>query len=109
MKVVQVGLSFAADQLITLMIKLPTKILTLIALLLVRFYRRFISPYKGFRCAHGALHGISCSDVALQALTTKPFFSALADIQSQRSACRLAHESIKLQGGLGSDLIICDC
>ncbi|MEM5550874.1 membrane protein insertion efficiency factor YidD [Pseudoalteromonas neustonica] len=34
-----------------------------LALLLIRFYQKRISPYKGFRCAHAALHqGVSCSE-----------------------------------------------
>jgi uncharacterized protein len=33
----------------------------------IGFYRRFLSPYKGFRCAYGAVYGRgSCSDVVLR-------------------------------------------
>ncbi|QPB85607.1 hypothetical protein CWC22_021600 [Pseudoalteromonas rubra] len=27
-----------------------------LAILLIRFYQRFLSPYKGFRCAHAVVH-----------------------------------------------------
>lgn len=36
--------------------------MTTLALLFIRFYQRFISPRKGFRCAHAAFFGgASCS------------------------------------------------
>ena len=37
-------------------------LLTSAALAAIRFYQRWISPYKGFRCAYGAHSGrCSCS------------------------------------------------
>lgn len=35
----------------------PAGVAQRLALLLIGAYRRWLSPYKGFRCAHAALHG----------------------------------------------------
>jgi putative component of membrane protein insertase Oxa1/YidC/SpoIIIJ protein YidD len=38
-------------------------LLRMVVLGLIGGYRRYLSPYKGFRCAHAACHGRgSCSD-----------------------------------------------
>ena len=48
----------------------PPAAVTLVVVSAINGYQRFISPYKGFRCAHRALHGrASCSEFAKCAIT----------------------------------------
>ena len=37
-----------------------------LAILLIRFYERFISPRKGFHCAHREMHGGDTCSVAVR-------------------------------------------
>jgi putative component of membrane protein insertase Oxa1/YidC/SpoIIIJ protein YidD len=63
--------------------------LALLAWLGVLWYRRWISPHKGFDCAHGALTTEpSCSAVGLQAFGEKTFSEAIPIILAQFSRCR---------------------
>jgi putative component of membrane protein insertase Oxa1/YidC/SpoIIIJ protein YidD len=66
------------------------------ALAAVITYRRLLSPLKGFRCAHAALHGVgsSCSDVALHAFATLPLGAAVAAVSEQLGKCRHARHII---------------
>lgn len=63
-----------------------------LGLLGVQGYRRYISPYKGFRCAHGALTGQpSCSEVAVNALRRHRFTKAIRIIRAQLTRCRATY------------------
>ena len=61
-----------------------------IVVLLIVAYRRWISPRKGFRCAHAAMNqGESCSDVGLRAFNSAASIADAARIlQEQRRRCR---------------------
>ena len=73
--------------------------LSLLAYGVVLFYRRYISPHKGFRCAHAALTGgPSCSTIAVEVLCHQPLSVAFPAIQGQRALCRDAYMEI-LDGG----------
>lgn len=59
---------------------------------LIRAYRRFVSPYKGFRCAHHVLHGEgSCSAFGLAVFQTHSFGRALALLRVRFRDCRQAY------------------
>lgn len=60
----------------------------------VYFYRRVISPHKGFRCAYASsTGGPSCSTVALNALMTEGFLSGVNEMTTQFKRCRTAQQS----------------
>ena len=51
-------------------------------------YQRFISPYKGFRCAHHACTGgMTCSNYGRFALRQYGFFGALPRIRERLVQC----------------------
>ncbi|HRD66974.1 MAG TPA: membrane protein insertion efficiency factor YidD [Candidatus Competibacter sp.] len=61
------------------------------ALAAISCYQRHLSPHKGFRCAHGVLHGgPSCSESARQAIAAVGFWRALPIVRAQLRACRAA-------------------
>jgi len=66
---------------------------------LIRSYRRWISPHKGFRCAHHALHGAgSCSTFGLAMFQTHPFGHAFALLRARFKDCRQAYRVLATQG-----------
>ena len=61
-------------------------------LIMIRFYQRFISPYKGFRCAHNELYRTgSCSEKVSSIVLKSPIGRMRKDIASQFRACKSAH------------------
>jgi putative component of membrane protein insertase Oxa1/YidC/SpoIIIJ protein YidD len=59
-------------------------------------YRHWISPYKGFHCAYGALtKEPSCSAVGLQAFRENTFSQAIPIILTQFARCRTAYVNYK--------------
>ncbi len=66
---------------------------------LIPAYRRFVSPHKGFRCAHHALHGAgSCSAFGLAAFETQPFGQAWALLRGRFKECRRAYLVMTSEG-----------
>lgn len=54
----------------------------------VKFYQKFISPYKGYQCAHGVHTGtISCSGYGMKALKSNEPLVALSLIRQRTKAC----------------------
>lgn len=68
--------------------------LTKFAVLLIRGYQRWISPYKGYCCAHKAYRGgTSCSEFALLSIREAGRVTlALPRIRARLYECRLAYE-----------------
>jgi putative component of membrane protein insertase Oxa1/YidC/SpoIIIJ protein YidD len=56
------------------------------AILLIKFYQRFISPYKGFRCAH------ACSEAVKKIIQEHGVFSSRTRISQRFSVCRVAND-----------------
>lgn len=70
--------------------------LALAAYVCVSAYRRWISPRKGFRCAHGALTGEpSCSDVAARAFRKTTFTQAVPIVRAQFHRCRRTYAAYR--------------
>jgi putative component of membrane protein insertase Oxa1/YidC/SpoIIIJ protein YidD len=68
----------------------------LLAFIAVAAYRRWLSPRKGFVCAHGAVTGEpSCSAVAAQALRHGTLSSAVPVIRAQFQRCRRSYAAFK--------------
>lgn len=54
-------------------------------------YQRWISPYKGFRCAHNVLHSRGgCSDFGKRAFTRHPAPMAWQLLRRRFAECRAA-------------------
>ncbi|QTL37564.1 membrane protein insertion efficiency factor YidD [Pseudoalteromonas viridis] len=63
-----------------------------LAILLIRFYQRFISPYKGFRCAHAVVHGgESCSHAVLAIVKADGLWGGYRKIRARMRACKQAY------------------
>lgn len=71
---------------------------TQMAIGLIRFYQRWISPIKGFRCAHRALHGgDSCSEAILKLVQARGVWSCLPDVRHRFRECALAARVYRLK------------
>ena len=69
----------------------PPGIASRLALLAIRGYQRWLSPIKGFRCAHAVHHGgPGCSGYAMQAISEHGLFGALGAIRRRFRACQAA-------------------
>lgn len=65
-----------------------SKVATFLMVKAVRFYQRFLSPYKGFRCAHAKYTGdISCSNYGLKVLKECSPQDAISLIRHRLKAC----------------------
>jgi putative component of membrane protein insertase Oxa1/YidC/SpoIIIJ protein YidD len=72
------------------------RLLAMAACAAVIAYRKFISPYKGYRCACAAITGgPSCSEVALLALRSHKFVTACHMIVNQLKLCGKSYRKYK--------------
>ena len=59
-------------------------------------YQKFISPHKGFACAHRVLYGCeSCSQYFKQVIAEEGIFVAIANAKGRFQECREANKIIK--------------
>ena len=59
-------------------------------------YQRFISPYKGFRCAHRALHGgPSCSEFARREVESNGLLRLVPTMRVRSVECAAAAQSLR--------------
>ena len=66
-----------------------------IAAMLIRMYQRYISPYKGFRCAHRVLHGgASCSEFARLYVQEHSVWAMPSALRLRFRECRMAKETL---------------
>jgi uncharacterized protein len=73
--------------------------MTILALWLIRFYQRFLSPHKGFHCAHSAFFGgNSCSGAIYNLIQEQGLWRALPQIQIRFGECRFAYETLVRTG-----------
>lgn len=69
----------------------PSGLATKTALGLIFVYQRWISPRKGFRCAHSVLHGgPGCSGFAKEAIRDVGFWKAVRVIRQRFRDCHAA-------------------
>ena len=62
----------------------------------IRFYQKYISPYKGFRCAHSVLHGgPGCSGAVLTIVEDKGLIRGFPQIRARFQSCKAAYLSIQ--------------
>lgn len=63
---------------------------------LITLYQRYISPYKGFRCAYGCYHQtLSCSGMVKNIIAEHGLIAGWPLIKQQFAACRLAYETLQ--------------
>ncbi len=78
-----------------------------VSVALIELYQRYISPFKGFRCAYRVATGeASCSEYAKQAIGEHGFWRSLQSIrnrfrQCRHAATRLAELTLANQSGPG--------
>jgi putative component of membrane protein insertase Oxa1/YidC/SpoIIIJ protein YidD len=59
-------------------------------------YQRYVSPWKGFRCAHSVLHGgTGCSGFARSAIQDHGFWGAIPHIRGRFRDCKAASETLR--------------
>ncbi|MEI8381254.1 MAG: membrane protein insertion efficiency factor YidD [Planctomycetota bacterium] len=76
---------------------------------LISFYQRFLSPHKGFCCAHRVLHGgPSCSVVVESILLERGAWSSWKDIWLRFRECQTAARTLRMEckGQLSAALAI---
>jgi putative component of membrane protein insertase Oxa1/YidC/SpoIIIJ protein YidD len=62
----------------------------------IGLYRRYVSPYKGFSCAHRVFNGgSSCSVFAEQAIRDHGVWAAVPMIKRHFLECRAAHTALR--------------
>jgi|GEM_PF-1040961 len=72
------------------------RVLSTWALGLIEVYGRFLSPVKGFRCAHAALHGgASCSHAVRGVIAQHGVLGGTALIAERFAACREAYAILR--------------
>lgn len=72
----------------------------LIAIAFVKGYQYFISPFKGYTCAHNALHqNGGCSSRVLAHIKDRPMTKWYLSYKQELSACRDAFEIIEKDRG----------
>jgi putative component of membrane protein insertase Oxa1/YidC/SpoIIIJ protein YidD len=68
-----------------------------LALGAIRLYRTHLSPRKGFRCAHHALHQTgSCSDFGLRVFADHGLIAGTALMRRRFAACAAAARALRL-------------
>lgn len=63
----------------------------------VRGYQRYLSPYKGFSCAHSRVYGgVSCSEYLRRSVQNNGLAEALPRFQKRLRACKEASHILSL-------------
>lgn len=66
-------------------------------------YQRYISPYKGFCCAHRVKHGgMSCSEYVKQALLHHGAWRSIPVIKKRFKECKMAASELNAQRHSGN-------
>lgn len=79
--------------------------LTAAAAGLITLYQRFVSPHKGFVCAHRALHhGPSCSAYVKNSLLSEGLWHTLTRLPARARACGAAARLLAARRNRPDDL-----
>ncbi len=79
---------------------LDSQLLRAIAIASINGYQKYLSPHKGFSCAHRVLHGgESCSQYVKSAVAKGGLSAAIALSQQRFAACKQAHQILRSQMG----------
>ena len=67
-----------------------------VAIYLINFYQKYISPYKGYCCAYRVYHNdISCSEFAKNSFNNLRFFHAISNIKQRFKECKISAQNLK--------------
>lgn len=62
----------------------------------IRLYQRYLSPHKGFCCAHAYVHGgSSCSQAVIDILNEQGVYGSYHSIRQRFQDCKQAYLSVK--------------
>ncbi|MGI0117057.1 membrane protein insertion efficiency factor YidD [Zooshikella sp. RANM57] len=65
-------------------------------LYLIKLYQQYLSPYKGFRCAHAVLNKRdSCSVAVSKIIARRGFLRGYQDIKKQFLRCAMASQHLE--------------
>jgi putative component of membrane protein insertase Oxa1/YidC/SpoIIIJ protein YidD len=82
------------------------------ALATIALYQRFISPHKGFRCAHAVQTGRrGCSALGARAIRRHGLWDGLGVLSCRLDACALSHDDLRATHGrrrLNAQAGVCD-
>lgn len=82
----------------------PLRLTTTWAVRLIQIYQRYISPYKGFRCAHSVAYGSpSCSAAVKQIVLQHGLVAGWPAIRRRFQACRQAARLLNEAAGPAPD------
>lgn len=82
----------------------------IIAINSIATYQSYISPRKGFACAHRILHGDeSCSMYVKRILGEETLMSAIQLSRQRFKACFAANQSLKTTNGSSGGCIVIPC
>ncbi len=82
----------------------------LLAVSSIDVYKTYISPRKGFSCAHRMLHGDeSCSDYVRRMFSSENFMAAVQLSRGRFQNCAAASKSLKASGSSGGCIVIPCC
>lgn len=63
---------------------------------LIKLYQHYISPYKGFSCAHVAVHkGDSCSEAIKKIIAKHGILTGRKLIKTRFNECTVAYQSLE--------------
>lgn len=80
-----------------------------VLLFAIRCYQRFVSPYKGFRCAYREHTGYaSCSTLGYRAVRRHGIFTGLGLIKQRTSLCGVVHRRTHPARTLNPQRGVCD-
>jgi putative component of membrane protein insertase Oxa1/YidC/SpoIIIJ protein YidD len=69
-----------------------------IVVFLIGLYQRYLSPYKGYRCAHAVCHqGLSCSAAVKDIVATHGVLRGLPLVRQRFAECSNAALALRLQ------------
>jgi putative component of membrane protein insertase Oxa1/YidC/SpoIIIJ protein YidD len=81
-----------------MMLAIPSSPGGAVAASLIAGYQRFISPYKGFRCAHRACHGrASCSEFARRVAIKRGVVAMFVLLRKRFAACADAAKRLSMR------------
>ena len=68
------------------------------AISLIEFYQQYISPWKGFSCAHRVYHGgHSCSEAVKKIIGEQGLFAGLTRIRQRFRECAEAARAVRVK------------
>jgi putative component of membrane protein insertase Oxa1/YidC/SpoIIIJ protein YidD len=67
-----------------------------LAIMAINLYQKYISPYKGFRCAYGVYHqNGTCSTIIKSHIEKHGLIKAYPMIRGQFDACKVAYSALQ--------------